>query len=73
MLGLVGCGGLRLGVFEFRRGVVELVMGMLGLVGTGGFSRSLVSNGFWGIWERMWGFKGFWFSVCEMILQSDGE
>ena len=51
MLGLLGFGGLRLGVFEFIGGVVELVMGMLGLVGTGGFSRSLVSNGFLGFWE----------------------
>ena len=51
MLGLVCLGVFRLGVFEFIGGVVELVMGMLGLVGIGGFSRSLVSNGFWGIWE----------------------
>ena len=60
-------------MFEFIGGVVELVMGMLGLVGTGGFSRSLVSNGFLGDLGENVGFGECRFLVWVLVVVSDGE
>ena len=50
-VGVVGVGDFGLIRAGVDIGLENLLVGMLGLVGTGGFSRSLVSNGFWGIWE----------------------